>query len=205
MQPWLDWAKQIKAIAQAGETYGRDKYDLERYRQLDEIAHQMFAHLSGSPVEQVQKLFIPESGYPTPKIDLRAAVIKDGKILLVREREDDCWTLPGGWGDVCETPKAGVVREVLEESGYVVNNPRLVAVKDRAVHDYQPEFPFHIYKMFFLCDFVSGEATTNIEISEIEFFAPDELPQLSQGRVLVEDIEMMFDYLANPDKPIYVD
>ena len=87
MQPWLDWAKQIKAIAQAGETYGRDKYDLERYRQLDEIAHQMFAHLSGSSVEQVQKLFIPESGYPTPKIDLRAAVIKDGKILLVREKE----------------------------------------------------------------------------------------------------------------------
>ncbi|MDN3685246.1 NUDIX hydrolase N-terminal domain-containing protein [Vibrio sinaloensis] len=151
MQPWLNWAKQIKAIAQAGETYGRDKYDLERYQQLDDIAHQMFAYLSDAPVAAVEKLFIPESGYPTPKIDLRAGVIKDGKILLVREREDDCWTLPGGWGDVCETPKQGVVREVLEESGFVVDNPRLIAVKDRAVHPYQPEYPFHIYKLFFSC------------------------------------------------------
>jgi len=205
MQPWLNWAKQIKAIAQAGETYGKDKYDLERYKQLDEIAHQMFTHLSDSPIEAVEKLFIPESGYPTPKIDLRAGVIKDGKILLVREREDDCWTLPGGWGDVCETAKQGVVREVLEESGFVVNNPRLVAVKDRAVHKYQPEYPFHIYKMFFVCDFVSGEPTTNIEISEIDFFAPDQLPQLSQGRVLHEDIAMIFEYFYHPDKAVYCD
>lgn len=205
MQPWLNWAKQIKAIAQAGETYGRDKYDLERYQQLDHIAHQMFAHLSDAPVAAVEKLFIPESGYPTPKIDLRAGVIKDGKILLVREREDDCWTLPGGWGDVCETPKQGVVREVLEESGFVVENPRLIAVKDRAAHNYQPEYPFHIYKLFFLCDFVSGEPTTNIEISEIDFFLPEQLPELSQGRVLPEDIAMIFDYFRCPDKAIYVD
>lgn len=205
MQPWLNWAKQIKAIAQAGETYGHDKYDLERYKQLDHIAHQMFAYLSDSPIASVERLFIPESGYPTPKIDVRAGVIKDGKILLVREREDDCWTLPGGWGDVCETPKQGVVREVLEESGFVVNNPRLVAVKDRAVHNYQPEFPFHIYKLFFLCDFVSGSPKTNIEISEIDFFLPDQLPQLSSSRVLPEDIEMIFSFFNNPDQQVYVD
>lgn len=205
MQPWLDWAKQIKAIAQTGKTYGQDKYDLERYQQLDDIAHQMFSHLSDSPVAAVEKLFMPESGYPTPKIDLRAGVIKDGKILLVREREDDCWTLPGGWGDVCETPKQGVIREVLEESGFEVNNPRLIAIKDRAVHDYQPVYPYHIYKLFFLCDFVGGEPTPNIEISQIDFFAPDQLPPLSQGRVLTQDIAMIFDYLKSPNQAVYVD
>ncbi len=205
MQPWLDWAKQLRAIAQTGEAYSKDPYDLERFAQVKGIAEQMFADLSDQPLERVQELFLPEKGYPTPKVDLRAGVIRDGKILLVREREDNCWTLPGGWGDVCETPSNGVVREVLEESGFVVNNPRLVAIKDRAIHPYRPEFPYHIYKLFFLCEYQGGEAQDNIEISEIDFFAPETLPHLSLSRVLPDDIQMMFDYAAQPDKPPLVD
>ena len=205
MSQWLDWAKQLQAISQAGHAYSKDKYDLERFDSVADIAHQMMASLSDTPVEKVQHLFIAERGYPTPKIDLRAGVIKDNKILLVKEREDGKWTLPGGWGDVCETPTQGVIREVYEESGYVVNNARLIAIKDRAIHAYRPIFPFHIYKMFFLCDFVSGEALTNIEISEIAFFSRNNLPDLSLSRVLPEDIEMIFDYAQQPTTSVMVD
>ncbi|PSW20236.1 NUDIX domain-containing protein [Photobacterium sanctipauli] len=205
MQPWLDWAKKLRAIAQAGHTYSKDPYDRERFEQIDEISQHMFSYLSDQPVEAVKALFLPESGYPTPKIDLRAGVIKDGKILLVREREDNRWTLPGGWGDVCETPTQGIIREVFEESGLVVASPRLVAVKDRAVHDYKPEYPFHIYKLFFLCTYVAGEPKENLEISEIDFFEPNELPELSTGRVSKDDIAMMFDYHKDPSRLPYVD
>ncbi|MEZ9916880.1 NUDIX hydrolase [Vibrio breoganii] len=205
MSQWLEWAKQLQAISQAGKTYSTDKFDLERFDQVADISHKMFAELSDQPVEKVANLFIAESGYPTPKIDVRAGVIKDGKILLVREREDNCWTLPGGWGDVCETPTQGVIREVFEESGYVVSNPKLVAIKDRAVHPYTPPYPFHIYKMFFLCELESGEPTINIEISEIGFFAVDELPELSKGRTMKKDIEMIFEFSANPNMKVYVD
>ena len=156
-------------------------------------------------VEQVRNLYIPESGYPPPKVDLRAGVIRNNKILLVREREDSRWALPGGWADVCETPSEGIVREVLEESGYVVHSPKLVAIKDRDIHPYTPKLPFHVYKMFFLCEFESGTATPNIEISDIEFFALDDLPKLSEGRVLERDITMMFEYHASPSKAVLVD
>ena len=107
MSQWLDWAKQLQALSQAGHAYSTDKYDLERFDSVADIAHKMLAELSDTPVEKVQNLFIPETGYPTPKVDVRAGVLKDNKILLVREREDNKWTLPGGWGDVCETPTKG--------------------------------------------------------------------------------------------------
>lgn len=205
MSKWLDWAKQLNAISQAGKTYSKDKYDLERFDQIADISHQMFAELSDQPVEKVANLFVNEVGYPTPKIDVRAGVIKDGKILLVKEREDGKWTLPGGWGDVCETPTQGVIREVEEESGYIVSSPRLVAVKDRAVHPYTPPYPFHIYKMFFLCDLEGGEPTINIEVSDIDWFSPNSLPPLSDGRTRPEDIEYLFEALNNPNQPVYID
>ncbi|MBW3695027.1 NUDIX domain-containing protein [Vibrio sp. T187] len=205
MNQWLNWAKQLQALSQAGHAYSKDKFDLERFDEIESISHQMLAELSNSSVERVANLFVPESGYPTPKVDLRAGVIQNHKILLVREREDNCWTLPGGWADVCETPSQGVVREVFEESGYIVNSPKLVAVKDRDVHPYLPKFPFHIYKMFFLCTLESGVPTTNIEISDIDFFSLDNLPDLSQSRTLPQDIEMMFEYHAHPDRAVIID
>ena len=201
----LEWAKKLKAISQAGHTYSKDKYDLERFGQIQQIAFEMLSEISGEPIEKISNLYIPETGYPTPKVDVRAGVIRDNKILLVREREDGCWTLPGGWGDVCETPTQGVIREVLEESGFIVNNPKLIAVKDRDVHPYSPKFPFHIYKMIFLCELVSGSPTPNIEISEIEFFAQDDLPPLSQSRTLPEDIQLIFEHHKDQDLGVYVD
>lgn len=205
MSKWLDWAKQLQAIAQAGEAYSKDVYDLERFKAVEAIAHQMFSDISDKPLSQIQALFIPETGYPTPKVDLRAGVIRDGKVLLVKERQDGGWTLPGGWADVCETPSEGVVREVYEESGFVVANPKLIAIRDRAIHDYHPPYPFHIYKMFFLCEYVSGEPKQNIEVSEIDFFARDQIPALSTSRVLPRDIEMIFDTFYGEDCHVHVD
>ncbi|WP_068717837.1 NUDIX hydrolase [Vibrio tritonius] len=205
MQPWLEMAKQLQAIAQAGHAYSKDEYDLERFAQVQAISYQMIADLAGSTVDKVAQLYIAEEGYPTPKVDVRAAVIRENKILLVREREDGAWSLPGGWGDVCETPTQGVIREVKEESGLDVKNPRLVAIKDRAVHGYNPIFPFHIYKLFFICEFVGGEITENIEISEAGFFSLDDIPPLSESRTLMSDIEMMFAHYNNPSLPVYVD
>ncbi len=141
MSQWMNWAKQLQALSQAGQAYSKDKFDLERFDEIANISHQMIAQLANTSVERVEQLFVPEVGYPTPKVDLRAGVIKDGKILLVREREDNCWTMPGGWADVCETPSTGVIREVLEESGYHVSHPKLVAIKDRDVHAYLPKYP----------------------------------------------------------------
>ncbi|WP_330960643.1 NUDIX hydrolase [Photobacterium sp. 53610] len=188
----LVWAIQLQAIAQAGKAYTKDPYDLERFGQIEAISQQMLAELSHEPLAKIQNLFIPETGYPTPKVDLRAGVIREYRILLVREREDDCWTLPGGWADVCETPSEGIVREVMEESGLLVGNPRLVAIKDRAAHPYQPAYPYHIYKLFFLCDYISGDPSENLEISEVAFFDRHSIPPLSLSRVLAEDIAMMF-------------
>jgi ADP-ribose pyrophosphatase YjhB (NUDIX family) len=205
MSQWLDWAKQLQALSQTGLAYSKDKYDIQRFEIITQISHQMMAELSDSAVERVDNLFIPETGYPTPKVDVRAAVIKNNKILLVREREDNLWTLPGGWADTCETPSEGVIREVFEESGFIVDKPRLIAIKDRAIHPYEPLFPFHIYKFFYLCNYIGGSPTINIEISEIDFFSRDHLPALSTSRVLPADIEMAFDYYTKPDKLAYTD
>ncbi|CAH0535907.1 NUDIX hydrolase [Vibrio marisflavi] len=205
MSPWLDCAKQIQAISQAGQAYSKDKYDLERFDQLSDVANQMFSHLSNQPVEAIQKLFIPESGYPTPKVDLRAGIIRDNKILLVKEIEDGGWSMPGGWADVCESPSQGVVREVFEESGIVVDSPKLIAIKDRSLHPYEPEFPFHIYKLFFVCRYVSGEPKPTMEISEANFFELNTLPNLSTSRVLPEDIEMVFRHADSSVPYIHVD
>ncbi|WP_286232743.1 NUDIX hydrolase [Thalassotalea sediminis] len=205
MNQWVSWVKRLQAISQTGKAYSKDKFDIERFDELASISHQMLAQLADTPVPKAENLFIPETGYPTPKVDLRAGVIKNNKILLVRERQDNRWTLPGGWADVCETPSQGIVREVYEESGFNVTNPTLVAIKDRDIHPYVPKYPQHIYKLFFLCTFESGQPLTNIEISEIDFFERDNLPELSESRVLRDDIELMFRCHENPTTEVLVD
>ena len=205
MNQWLDWAKKIKAISQIGNAYSKDVYDLDRYDQLSAIADEILANLADAPVARVAHFFVPDSGYATPKIDLRAGVFRDGKVLLVKERLDGLWTLPGGWADVCESPKQGIQREVLEESGFQVDVKRLVAVKDRSLHCYTPQYPDHLFKLFFLCDLIGGKPTLNIEIDAIDFFPLDDLPELSQSRILAEDIALLWDYQQHPEKLVYCD
>jgi len=203
--PWIDWAEQIRTIAQNGLTFARCEFDLERYHRLQTIAHQMTALLSGAPLSNVEGFFLPENGYATPKIDLRAGVFKDGKILLVKERADGRWALPGGWGDVGEPPAFGIEREVQEESGYTARAMKLVALRDTRQPPYHMVSPHHIYKLLFLCELTGGAPQENIEISDIGFFAPDALPELSLSRTMAEDIHLLLAHKQQPELATYFD
>lgn len=201
MQPiWLDWAQRLQAIAQSGLTYSPNQYDLERYESIREIAAEIMAAGSASPIAPIRELFAAQSGYATPKVDMRAAVFRDDKILLVEEREDHAWSLPGGWADVGESPSDAIVREVHEESGYETRAVKLLAVFDRNRHGHPP-FPFHAYKMFFRCELLGGEAALSNETSGVDWFAEDQLPALSTTRVTAAQLHRFFDHYRHPDWP----
>jgi len=202
---WLEWARKIKALSQVGKTYTKDPYDLERYNQLETLAHEILANAGDKNITEVNEFFVPDTGYATPKIDLRGGVIKENKILLVKERSNEKWTLPGGWADVCESGKDGIEREVFEESGFEVTAIKFVALKDRNKYAYRSHFPHHVYKMFYLCEIISGAPKENLEISDIQFFERTALPELSTERVLPEDIEMIFKYHEDKDLPTFFD
>jgi ADP-ribose pyrophosphatase YjhB (NUDIX family) len=202
---WIEWARKIKAIAQTGQAYATGPYDLERYRELDRIALEMFADMASAPIGRVADFFVPERGYATPKVDLRGGVFDDDRVLLVRERSDGRWSLPGGWADVGESPTQGIVREIGEESGYQVAEPQLVAVVDRGLHPYTPRRPDHVYKLFFVCRTVGGEARPNLEISAVDWFPVDALPELSNDRVLPADIERLHAWHRGATRQVHVD
>ena len=202
MEPkWLDWARRLAATAQSGLTYSDSHYEIERYRTIRDIAAEMMA--GGGEMEKVvfTELFSRQAGYATPKVDVRGAAFRDDKILLVKESVDGLWTLPGGFADVGDSPSEAVVREVVEESGFESRTTKLCAVYDRNKHPHKPSFPFHLYKMFFLCEITGGEPRTSSETDAVEFFKETELPPLSQGRVLPQQIKRMFQYYRAPTLP----
>jgi len=196
---WLRWAKGLQAIAQNGLTYATDVYDQERYQAVREVAAEMMAGGSESDTESVLQLFSEETGYATPKVDVRGAVFRDDTILLVREASDGKWSLPGGWADVNDSPSENIVREICEESGFETRVQKLAAVLDRGKHPHVPATPHHVYKMFFICEITGGAAKSNHEIHEVGFFAENAIPELSLGRVLPFQIERMFDHWRQPD------
>ncbi|CAM2822838.1 NUDIX hydrolase [Legionella worsleiensis] len=198
----LKWISALQAISQNGLTYTKNEFDQERYHQLHDIAIQMAAYFSGNEMNQVEHLFSLEKGYATPKLDVRAFVLKDDSILLVKERSDNLWTLPGGWVDINESPSESVIREVLEETGFTVKVTRLLALWDKLKHDHPPQWP-HTYKMFFLCDLVSGRAKENLEISEINFFPCSKLPELSTHRVTHSQIMRLYDLSLNTEITVF--
>jgi ADP-ribose pyrophosphatase YjhB (NUDIX family) len=189
---WLEWTRRLQAIAQSGLTYAQDPYDVERYQQVRQIAAEIAASHTQAPAELIDDLFSRESGYATPKLDIRAVVLNDqGEVLLVREKEDSLWTLPGGWVEVGEPPSEAVEREVKEESGYEVQAVRLLALWDRDKHPHPP-LPFHVYKIYFQCELLGGNPlTVSTETSEVGFFATSALPELSLGRVTPGQIERL--------------
>jgi ADP-ribose pyrophosphatase YjhB (NUDIX family) len=206
MKPkWLKWAKQLQALSQNGLTYAKDPFDRERYEQIQHIAAEMLAEQAGAKTEDVLDLFSREKDYATPKVDVRGAVFKDSKILLVKERSDGKWSLPGGWADVGESPSESVEREVWEESGFQVKARRLAAVYDRDKHPHKPLMHYHIYKLFFICEITSGRATTSSETEQVEFFSESDLPELSITKILPEQISKMFEYYRQDGLPVYFD
>lgn len=193
------------AIAQNGLTYAENEFDRERYEQVRQVAAEMMAEQTSVDSQQVLDLFSGEVGYATPKVDVRGVVFRDDRILLVKEREDGLWTLPGGWADVNESPREAVVREVMEESGYHTRAVKLLAVWDRSKHPHVPPFPYHIYKLCLLCELIGGEPTASHETEQVEFFAETELPDLSISRVTPGQIARLFEHHRQPDLPTDID
>lgn len=202
---WLQRAARIRAIAQTGLAYSKDPYDRERFEELTSIAHDLIAAAIDADPGSVSRVYLPEEGYPTPKIDVRGGVFRNGEVLLVRESADGRWTLPGGWGDEHESPGQSIEREVLEESGYHVRAARLVAVKDRHLHPYEPRRLERIYKLFFLCDLQGGAPATSLETDAVGWFSPRALPELSIGRTLPEDIALLDQFRRDPARGCYFD
>jgi ADP-ribose pyrophosphatase YjhB (NUDIX family) len=201
---WLGLARELQAIAQTGLHYARDQFDRQRYERLRALATETMATGSGVAAEQIADLFRQDIGYATPRIGVRGAAFRDGKILMVREITDGRWSLPGGWADVNQTAGQCVEREIWEESGFTARAVKLAAVWDRRRHGHPPA-PFSIYQMFFLCQLTGGAPTPSIETSEIGFFAEDELPELSPGRVQAPQIHRMFAHHRQPDLPTEFD
>ena len=164
------------AIAQAGITYAENGFDQERYQELREISLQLMHEFSQTEIPLIDSLFSHKKEYPTPKVDIRAVVFKDDKLLMVREKIDGCWALPGGWADIGYTPGEVAVKETREEAGLEVKPVRILAILDKRCHPHPPE-PFYVYKIFILCDIVGGNISVGVETSDVGFFSQHLLPR----------------------------
>lgn len=187
---WLEWAVRLQALAQNGLAYDPAPFDRERYEEIRDIAVQMLEAPSGLPKDRVRELFAGEKGYQTPKIDTRAAIFKEDKVLLVQEL-NGLWALPGGWCDVQESILSNTIKEVKEETGFEVEARRLVAVLDKRKNN-QSNTALRVIKHFVLCDYVSGDFVANSETLEARYFSLDQLPELSQNKTTEKQIQLCY-------------
>ncbi|MBD5463519.1 MAG: NUDIX hydrolase [Lachnospiraceae bacterium] len=190
-EKWLQWAVELQSLAQAGLFYTKDEFDAERYERVREIAAEIISLKSDIPVEKVKDLFCNEIGYQTPKLDTRAAIFKEDKILLVKEK-NGTWSLPGGWVDVNVSVKENTIKEVKEEAGLDVSADLIIAVQDREKHNL-PIYAYKVCKIFVLCSVIGGSFEDNIETVESRYFALDELPALATEKNNAEQVKMCFD------------
>jgi ADP-ribose pyrophosphatase YjhB (NUDIX family) len=202
--PFLEYAKKIQSIAQIGLMYSNSEFDHERYTELRKISLEMMSSISDVPVEKITDLFEHEKGYETPKVDVRGIIFRESKILLVHEKTDGCWSLPGGWAEIGLTAKENVVKEIWEETGLKAEPIRILALLDKKCHAH-PESPWYAYKIFVLCNEISGTLQAGTETYGANFFGKDELPPLSTHRNTQEQVNMMFEFLDNPNKEIVCD
>jgi ADP-ribose pyrophosphatase YjhB (NUDIX family) len=194
---WLEWAREIQALAQTGYHFAENDFQRERNQRLLEIAAQIVNEYSDIPYEPLNGLFKAQVGYATPRVDVRGAVFRNEKLLMVRERADGGWTLPGGWADVGDVPSQAAEREVWEEAGFHVRARKMIGVYD--ANRITPMELFHAYKIVFLCDLVDGSPTPSNETSEVAFFARDEIPPVLSGeRTRPRHIEDAFRALNDP-------
>lgn len=196
----LDWARKVQAIAQNGLLFSKDSFDRDRYTQLKDLSDSILAAELDIPLGKARALWEKEDGYVTPKVDVRGGVFDGDRVLLVRERSDGRWTLPGGWVDVNDTPSDAVVREIFEESGYRAKATKLAMLVDKNRHPHPPSV-HHIYKLFFLCELTGGAARTSNETDGVDFFPVHSLPDLSVGRALRSQIERLYAHQLNRSLP----
>lgn len=201
---WLDFAREIAAISQTGLHYAHSEYDRQRFLRLQSIAAEMISQASNIPFDVLLFTLSSQIGYATPKVDVRAAVFKDGEILMVRERSDGGWTLPGGWADVGDVPSQAAEREAWEEAGFHVQARKVVGVYD--ANRTGPMELFHAFKIVFLCDLLDGEPTASYETSEVRFFSSDMIPgHFSGERTRPRHIQDAFNAFHDPALPTVFD
>ncbi len=200
---WMDWAREIFSLSQSGITYSGNPYDIDRYKRLQEITAEMIATQSVISKEAALDSFSMQAGYITPKVDVRGAVVQDGKILLIQERADGNWAMPGGWADLGDSPRSVAEREVWEESGFRVQAEKVVAVID--ANRIEPMEFYHAYKIIFLCKLLDGEPRTSHETLAVDFFDPDHLPPLSFYRTNEEMLKEVFAHVADSSRPTAFD
>jgi ADP-ribose pyrophosphatase YjhB (NUDIX family) len=202
--PWLAWAREIQALAQTGLAYSESEYAAQRYQRLMAIAAEMVHSHAGLAVGPLSEDFIAQPGYATPKVDVRGAVLRDGRILLVQERSDERWCMPGGWADVGDLPSEVAVREVREESGFNVVPRKVLGVYDANRSGAPLEF-YHAYKVIFLCDLEGGDARPSSETAAVGFFSFDNLPPLSANRTHKRHLAEVQAHLRDPHRPAAFD
>lgn len=201
---WLEWAREIQELSQTGLAFAVTKYEKERYIRQLEIVSEMIAEHTQLEGDSIKKEMMELPGYATPKVDVRAAVVKDNKILLVQESTDKRWAMPGGWADVGNVPSEVAIRETKEESGYDVKPTKVIGVFDANRQGGQLEF-FHAFKIIFLCNLIGGEAKTSVETIDVSFFSFDELPPFSQNRTNEKHINEIVAHLKDPQRQAYFD
>lgn len=202
---WLEWARGIQALSQTGINYSVNEFDKDRYTQLMGIAAEIIADNSVHEKNDINVEFLSLKGYSTPRVDVRAAVFQDGKLLMVNEVMDGTWSMPGGWADVGDLPSKSAEREVLEEAGFIVKAKKLIGVYDanRVVGKLDL---YHAYKLVFLCDLIDGKATTSYETSDVRFFERREIPSDNFGaRTRIRQVDDAYFAKENPDCPTVFD
>ena len=187
----LEWAIEIQALAQVGLTYTKDPFDQERFERLRTIATEMLSVQSPIPIPHLRQLFAEEVGYPTPKLDTRAAIFSDNKILLVQEK-NGLWSLPGGWVDIDQSIKENTVKETFEETGLTVEPLKITAVQDRNKHNL-PRYAYSVCKIFVECRLIGGHFVKNIETTQIDWFSLSSLPSLAEEKNTKKQIKMCFE------------
>jgi ADP-ribose pyrophosphatase YjhB (NUDIX family) len=200
---WLEIAKKINSIAQTGLTFTKDKFDKERYEELLDLSMLILSNITAIDYSKLDFVFNRDIGYQTPKVGIRAVVMRDDKILLVKEKMDNKWSLPGGYADTGMLPSEIAVNEVKEESGFDVKPTRILGLIDYNKHQERP-FPFDVYQLFMECEIIGGEAKTGIETSDVQFFSIDNLPELSERRVTAKQVLKMCELYKNKNlAPIF--
>jgi len=199
---WLNWARKIQAVAQTGLTFSENPYDRGRYEALEALAAEIFAAHTGESPATLRQWFTVQPGYATPKVDVRAACFRDGRLLMVRERSDGGWCLPGGWADVGDRPAAAAEREVREEAGFECAARKVIGVFDAnrgsAQDGREPLAAFHAFKIIFQCEITGGEPAPDHEILEVAFFGREALPVLSPNRTTPAQLAECFAHLDDP-------
>ena len=187
-----DFAKYLQrmiALIDTGLTFTKDPFDRERYEDLRGLLSEMLNQASDLDSEEVAEVLKPTSAYATPLMDVRAWIVEDEKICLVRGQGENDWALPGGFGEVGYSPTENILKEIEEETGFEAKVERLLAVFDTNRFQLQSK---QYAKFVFECKLLDGQFQENQEIADLQFFAIDQLPALSEKRITKEQIEILW-------------